>query len=564
MGKKLDRDEAAQKLAQTGQRQLSLHNGDGPWTIVRDDWHHDDGSNGGRFVAFSQPSHRSTALSRGEWDLKPGEGGPGFMQHGENGKWVTTYFRNSEGPEVEPLILEQSFYGAAPDTYLISEEFRLLMHLWQDSATGNYYAIGDDGSRELAIKFENERISVRTPILRRYQAARQLDLLLFTDSAVFVETDEPLGSFKDMNEPDHVEDELNFVEFHVGESRTLGRRLLSRLLVKRVLTPPPQEQSGIWPWDRQDEVYPEFIIGEDQNGRPIRYTCEEDKLANYFGKNPDAPHYLTPVFFKPEVLQRYYDDPEHYAISDGRLSFGNLWGVQIDNGNPNVVMVFLGDIGRDIPNSHRTHWLAHNVPPIGPMSESTFRRSFLNQFAETENPEHLFKYAYVKFQETWEDAWGWRLHRKPSGADKQIIQRLRIPLNESDAEFEAQLLGLAKLLVDFLNEADIAKGLPKVANEKGIGKLERFLRTAGYAEVDRDTALLRRIQNLRSRIAAHTPGSDGQAFLAGELKGKSKRGFITELMVQATRMLANLAGLLPATACDGSDGTESGTPPVRP
>lgn len=104
--------------------------------------------------------------------------------------------------------------------------------------------------------------------------------------------------------------------------------------------------------------------------------------------------------YSPEVLQRYYDDPEHYTISDGRLSFGNLWGVQIDNGNPYVVMVFLGDIGRDIPNSHRIHWLAYNVPPVGPMSVSTFRRSFLNQFAETENPEHLFKYAYEKFQET--------------------------------------------------------------------------------------------------------------------------------------------------------------------
>lgn len=560
MSKKLDRDEAAKALAQTGQRKLSLENGDGPWTIVRDNWHHEDGSNGGRFAAFSQPSHRPEVLSRGEWDLKPGEGGPGFSQHHEDGKWVTTYYRNSEGPEVEPLILEQSFYGAAPDTFLISEEFRLLMHLWLDPTSGNYYAIGDDGEKDLAIKFEDERISVRTPILRRYQAARQLDLLLFTDSAVFVETDEPLESFEDMNEPDDVEDELNFVEFHVGESRMPERRLLSRLLAKRILPPPPQEQSGIWPWDRTEEVYPEFIIGEDQNGRPVRFTCEEDRLANCFGKNPHAPHYLTPVFFKPEVLQRYYNDPEHYSISDGRLSFGNLWGVQIDNGTPNVVMVFLGDIGRDIPNSHRTHWLAYNVPPVGPMSESTFRRSLLAQFVETENPEHLFKNAYEEFQKTWEDAWGWRLHRKPSRADKQIVQRLRIPLNESDAEFEAQLLGLAKMLVDFLNEADIARGLPKVANEKGIGKLERFLRAAGYAEVDRDIRLLRRIQNLRSRIAAHTPGSDGQEFLARELDGSSKSAFITELMRQATQMLASLAGLVPGNAGDGSAGEESGAP----
>lgn len=87
--------------------------------------------------------------------------------------------------------------------------------------------------------------------------------------------------------------------------------------------------------------------------------------------------------------------------------------------------------------------------------------------------------------------------------------------------------------------------MPKVANEKGIGKLERFLHAAGYAEVDRDVGLLRRIQNLRSRIAAHTSGSGGQAFLVSELDGKSKTAFVTDLMQQATRMLAGLAGLLP-------------------
>lgn len=548
MSKNLDHDGSAEELAQTGQRETSLHNGDGPWTIIYDDWHHAGVNNGGRFAALSQPSHRSNILERGEWDLTPGQGGPGFSQHHEDGEWVTTYFRNSHGPEIEPLVLVQSFYGVAPDVYFFTDDFRLLMRLWQDPRSGNYFSIGDDGLKEPAAEFEDGQIRVRTPILRRYQAARQLDLLLFTDSTAFVHTDEPAEAFEHLSEPGHVEDGLNFVELNVGEVQIPSRRICSRLLVKRVLPPPPREGCGIWPWDEMDDEYPEFIIGEDQSGRPVRFTCEEAKLANYFGKNPDAPHYLTPVFFRPNVLQRYYDDPTLYSVSDGYLSCGNLWGVQIDNGNPDVVMVFLGDVGRDIPNAHRTHWLAHNVPPLGPMSESNYRRSFLNQSAETENSEHVFKYAYNRLQKTWEEAWGWRLHRQPSGTDQQVIQRLRIPLNESDAEFEAQLLGLAKLLVDFLNEAAIAQGLPKVTNEKGIGKLERFLRATGYSALDRDIALLRRIQSLRSRIAAHTVGPDGQAFLARELNGKSKREFIADLMQQATQMLSDLAELVPVAA----------------
>lgn len=542
----LNHEAAANILAQADERAASQTNGNGPWTVVCDDWNTPGDRNGGRFSAFADPAHRERALASGAWDLTKGQGFPGFSQHHENGEWVTTYERNSAGPHVEPLVIVQYMNGVLPDAYLISEEFRLLMNLWEDKETGNFFSVGDDGSKELAIVFDNRQIRVRTPILRRYQAARQLDLLLFSDTVAYAETDERSEAFKHLNEPDHVEgDSVVFVG--TGDASFGAKKVLSRMLVKRVLPAPPQESSGIWPWDGLDEEFPEFIIGEDENGRPVKFTCEEGKLANYFGANPEAPHYLTPVFFKPEVLKRYYDDPGLYAIADGRLSCAHLWGVQIDNGDPAAVMVFLGDIGRDIPGSHRDHWRAYNIPPVSKMSESTFRRSFLAQFAETENPEHLFKNAYLAIQQEWIEKWGWGLYREARGTDAELIQRVRIPLNDTDTEFEAQLLSLAKLLVDLLNETAIAADLEPVKDEKGISKLKRFLESNSYGHVDRDIALLRRLQSLRSRIAAHTSGSSGQAFLAQELGGLSKPDFIKKLMVDATQMFADLSGLAPST-----------------
>lgn len=542
-------DEAVEVLRQLDERKTSQNNGGGPWTVVYDSWHDSGARNGGRFAAFASPSYREHAMSSAAWDLSVGGGFPGFSQHPEGGEWVNTYHRNIDGPDLEPIVLVQEMHGVVPDAYLISEEFRLLMHLWEDKTTGNFYSLSEDGSKELAIEFSGRLIRVRTPLLRRYQAARQLDLLLFSDTRVFVDTDEKPEAFEELNEEDHTEaDSVIFMGFgDIGLSRN---QVFSRLLVKRVLPPPPQEKSGIWPWDRDDEEYPEFIIDEDENGRPVRFTCEEDKLANYFGKNPDAPHYLTPVFFKPEVLKRYYDDPTLYSVTDGRLSCGYLWGVQIDNGNPAAVMVFLGDIGRDIPSSHRDHWRAYNIPPVAKMSESTFRRSFLAQFAETENPEHLFKNSYLAIQRAWIERWGWGLYREAEGSDGELIQRVRIPLNDTDTEFEAQLLNLAKLLVDLLNEAAIVANLPPVKDEKGIAKLKRFLEVNDYEHVDRDIALLRRIQNLRSRIAAHTSGSSGQAFLAEELDGLSKPDFIEKLMREATQMFADLSELGPMPRAD--------------
>ncbi|MEZ5431153.1 MAG: hypothetical protein R3F31_08240 [Verrucomicrobiales bacterium] len=37
-------------------------------------------------------------------------------------------------------------------------------------------------------------------------------------------------------------------------------------------------------------------------------------LANYFGANPDALNFLTPVFFRPEVLAKYYADPGNIRL----------------------------------------------------------------------------------------------------------------------------------------------------------------------------------------------------------------------------------------------------------
>lgn len=534
--------EAITVLKQLDEREASQRNGSGPWTVVYDSWHDSGQRNGGRFAAFSTPSHRERAQQSAGWDMSVGGGFPGFSQYHEEGEWVSAYHRNVDGPNLEPLVLVQQMYGIEQDAFLISEEFRLLMRLWEDKATGNFYNVGDDGSKELAIKFTGRRIEVRTPLLRRYQAARQLDLLLFSDTREFVNTNEKPSAFEELNEQDHLEND-SVVFMGIGEIGLGRSQVFSRLLVKRILPPPSQDKSGIWPWDEDLEEYPEFIVDEDENGWPVKFTCEEDKLANYFGKNPDAPHYLTPVFFKPEVLRRYYDDPSLYSITDGRLSCGHLWGVQIDNGDPAAVMVFLGDIGRDIPSSHRDHWRAYNVPPVSKMSESTFRRSFLAQFAETENPEHLFKNAYLAIQRDWIERWGWGLYREAEGSDADLIQRVRIPLNNTDTEFEAQLLSLAKLVIDLLNETAIAASLSPVKGEKGISKLKRFLDINHYAHTDRDIVLLRRVQNLRSRIAAHTSGSSGQAFLAQELEGLSKSDFIEKLMREATQMFADLSKL---------------------
>ncbi len=529
-------DESVKALRQDAVKDSFFANGDGPWTIIYDEWFIKCRDNGGQFIALSQLNMRERVIRDVGWDVRKGEGIPGFVDHGTE----VSYFKSGSLPEFEPLVVLQEFFGVVPDEVNISEDFRFLMRLWRDPKSGNYYEIQESGDKELAIRISGERIEVRTPLLKRYLAARQLDAVLYIDSNVGVDYDGDPADLADLDEEAFSVENLTCYSRNVWRDMSQSGRIWTRFLAKRIIKAPPRERCRIWPWDKvAADEYPEFIISEDEYGEPVRWTCNPDSLRNYYGKNPDAPHYLTPVFFKPEVLSRYYDSDD-YEVRDAYLSCGQLWGVNLDNGCLDYVSVFLGDIGRDIPQSHWDHWKAHNIAPIGRMSEAAIRRSFFNQSVESGNPEHRFKRAYRDLQDKWEAAWGWRLHRHAEELDAGVFSRLRIPVNESEAEFRTQLHNLALILVDLLNEKSLIQGMDKVSDERGLNKLKRFLENNEYEYVDRDISLLRKVQQMRSRIAAHASGSGGRAFLEKELGDRSHREYLVELIEESTQMLLDL------------------------
>ena len=529
-------DESVKALRQDAVKDSFFANGDGPWTIIYDEWFIKCRDNGGQFIALSQLNMRERVIRDVGWDVRKGEGIPGFVDHGTE----VSYFKSGSLPEFEPLVVLQEFFGVVPDEVNISEDFRFLMRLWRDPKSGNYYEIQESGDKELAIRISGERIEVRTPLLKRYLAARQLDAVLYIDSNVGVDYDGDPADLADLDEEAFSVENLTCYSRNVWRDMSQSGRIWTRFLAKRIIKAPPREKCRIWPWDKVGaDEYPEFIISEDEFGEPVRWTCNPDSLQDYYGKNPDAPHYLTPVFFKPDVLSRYYDSDD-YEVRDSYLSCGQLWGVSLDNGCLDYVSVFLGDIGRDIPQSHWDHWKAHNIAPLGRMSEAAIRRSFFNQSVESGNPEHRFKRAYRDLQEKWEEAWGWRLHRRAEELDAGVFSRLRIPVNETEAEFRAQSHNLALILVDLLNEKSLIQGMDRVSDERGLAKLKRFLENNEYEYVDRDISLLKKVQQMRSRIAAHASGSGGRAFLDKELGDRSHREYFVELIEESTQMLLDL------------------------
>jgi hypothetical protein len=346
-------------------------------------------------------------------------------------------------------------------------------------------------------------------------SASRLNLAIYFDSVRYSSlpfADVPVDRRKLQHQ-----DNTSLYHLSVGECDFReGFASFSRLLGKVIILPPPIKEAGTWPFQNdEDEADVEFIIDVDDDGKPITFTSNEDQLSNYFGANPGAPNYLTPVFFRKDVLSKYYADSERYSVSDGYLKCLNLWGVQIDNNHPTHISVFLGDLGRDLPYAERLHWKQFNVPPAGKISEVNFRRSFLAEFTDPTTPDLLFRDEYSRLTEEWRTSRHEPLFRPLEKGDEHLLQTVRVPVTNSQSELDEQILTLTKLLVDSLNERAIVQEVgPGPEGEKGIAKFERFLTAKSFAETESAIRFLRELQELRSAGSGHRKGTKYQKIFA--------------------------------------------------
>jgi len=500
-------------LTQAEFRRAFEAQGSGPWTVVYDEISTNDVS-GGSYCALADSERREHALGMDGWLAQKSDGGPGFMQSYEAGKKVTSYLpRGGSGEGVELLVLVREFHGAAETILELDQQFRLFHNLIYIPLSNTYVKMNDDGTRTPAVRFVGDRIEVRTALLKQYIAARQMDLLLFTDMNVHSsEKPDDLGTKRFANST--YSGRLDHYEARYSSSGRYG----SRYCATKVIPPGPVETCGIWPYEDADDNYPEFIIGEDDHGKPVKHSCQPDLLANYFGANPEAPHYLTPVHFRRDVLAKYYDNPQLYSVEDGYLRCASLWGVQIDNDHDDRVVMFLGDLGRDLPSGERDHWRGYMIAPDAPISATNFRRSFLAQPTDPIAVDLTFRRVYNDASRAWLTRYGWPLFQEPKESDVFLLQQLRVPLNDTENEFEEAIKILGKLMSDALNESAIAKVLPsRIDGEKGISKFERLLTLEGYPHVERDIGYLRRVQELRSKVSAHLKGRDYEKALTKNL-----------------------------------------------
>ena len=480
------------------------------------------------FACFASLGLEEQILDGQDWLKRPDSFSPGFFVCGGE-----TGYSTGQDDGFEPIIIQQYFYPLEEGQLMLSQEFILLLKLYRDN-DGNYYSIGESGEKGIAVRFDDSHVEIKTKFLMQYMSARQMLYVQFIDSRVSSPKE---FSFRNevVDNQAYRSDSFNYSNcYQSNKERTL---LLSMIYARSIVRPEEVEKCDIWPYENSDEEYQDFIMGELPDGTFERFSCNPSRLGTYFGANPDAPHYLTPIYFRPEVLDKYRRNPI-FEVCERKLFCGSQWGVAIDNVKPERVMVYLGDLGRDLPEAERKHFLQYELSPTDQsISEEVVAGDFFGMFVEeTEGPMSAFFIAYRKMTEAWIEAFSWPLYREPHDDDAHIWQGIRIPTTNSPEEFETVIMNLARMLIDYIDESKLGRG----SRDGSINKLEDFLRSK---EISIDFSELRNLQKLRSAAVAHAKGKKYERQKELLLTGNSSddiRAAITRL----TEFLVSLAATI--------------------
>lgn len=450
----------------------------------------DETEDGTLFSCLVLPENTNKAMESNGWDLLPGSGGPSIVQSDH-----IRYEPNSS--EHLPLIIYRDFHGTRKPYKEILQELVLYLGLYHDQDNSKYVVDNDNGGEIEVIRYSDKEIVIRKSFLTAFMSARQMDFLLFFEKTRHENANE-ISPDEDVKE--------QFISFtrYDGASYVNGYSTFSRVLGKKVFFCPPREDKYYSPLGLEDK-YESFIVDGDNYDNTL-HSCNPKLLANNFGDNKDAPNYLTPIYFEKTVLQKYFGASTEYEVRDSVIHKHGYWTLRFDNNAPEYVCVFLGDLGRDIPNSEQTYWKSFNLPPEGKsMSKTYFTRSILGDFSDAESPDLVFKLFFQQFQDKWLTSKGWHLFLPLVEADEHCFKTLHSLTKNEQSEFDSQILSLIKITVDSINVKELKKHVCVEEGDKGIKILTKFL---SNANVDFDVqTFLGGLQGVRSTGVAHRRGT---------------------------------------------------------
>ena len=338
-------------------------------------------------------------------------------------------------------------------------------------------------------------LSIRRDKLLDFLQDFQRSLAIFVDEST--ETDEVPDGWTDDGR-----DETRRYHCIAGDLG-LGREIHVLLRAVTIIDGPAQKPLGLGLDEPKEETLP-FVIGLDKaTGKPIE------------SKHPPDP-FLTPVFFKAEVLDRYYGDPDHYRLDRVTLSAGDQWMLRIAHTDDGHIHAWLGDVGH-LPRAAQQHWQAHAVPYDKPVPDWRLDRDLHASFVEAPGvgPIDDLHEAIAEVNSAAEALCGMSLIREPQELDRDRVDTLHVPLTNSIPAFQASIITLAVLVIDGLNP-DLLDQIKAPKADGSINRLAEWISADRGLEIGAAKDVLAgmyAVQALRSKASAHPAGSAAEKAL---------------------------------------------------
>ncbi|MBP9019489.1 MAG: hypothetical protein KBG04_06710 [Bacteroidales bacterium] len=506
-------------------------------------------------LASATKDNLDRLLSKSDWDVGLEFGKPSFYSYG--GEKVAHYDpgldTEIDGIKFRPFVIYREFHGFVTSTFELVQNFILYHEAFLVTEKSEYQRIDDEGDIHTIVRIKqednNRLVLIDAHHLKDYLSANQCYLVRYHDHR--------RRAVEDISE--HIKGQ--FESYTLGDKSSRfelwlrtdipwnGYKSASRLLGKDVVFPysEPDKRHTWFATGEREEKFATFIIGRDEQGKDVESTCNENELSNYF-TDRGTPHFLTPVFFKREVLVKYYQEPSRYRVSNVGVECLDLWHLPIDITEEELVQVWLGDLGR-IPYKEQLHWRQFNVTPRGTITRHRWLRDFMAEFANpADDPVYYFRVAFEETQREAKAKYGEALFQGLDDKDRHAYETLHLPLTEEWKEFDEQVQALAKITVDSLNvnllSRESGQKIDGSSIKGSIDLLGVYLSGMEVKENIKEEIIhaLHAVQTIRSTGTAHRKGSNFNKTLQRfQLDNLSNREKVKKLIKDLTRALSLMA-----------------------
>jgi hypothetical protein len=293
--------------------------------------------------------------------------------------------------------------------------------------------------------------------------------------------------------------------------------------------------------DTKGRQYATFIAYDWKHNVVRECSCDPKQLGNYFVES-DLPYEISPVFFRPEVLQKYKADTEKYQLHDRFITCRHAWHLETydvnDAGQVHTYLKYLSYL----PYEEQLYWKSFNEEPKGPISRRAFQTDFEGKPYSEYDPLQSLRGVLLDLDSS-QVSW-WKLR------GSNLLASVHFPVTKAADEWAKELHALDKLVTEGFVTGDLRARLTKLGRAfdkewKSLKLLEELLRTIGSDKVKEIVEPLRELNTLRNRLSAHPSGKNAERIKVEVLKKqKTYPSHFRNLCTQCDKAIRTLRTLL--------------------